>query len=288
MKRVIEQTVSVCQLEILSPSQESEKGKINMDLSEYRKELGSAIISAYPTISGLKIMIRDHFKENPDVVAGGETLDVKVSNWIDWAIAQSLEQELVEAAYQGNSNNKKLKAIAQKLIPNSSSFIQGIVINKKEFINNYSSFEVFFSYSHRDKELRDKLANHLSSLKREHVISTWHDRDINAGSEWAREIDGHLNSAQIILLLISADFIASEYCFDIEMKRAMERHEAGEACVIPIILRPADWAGTPFKKLKVLPEDGKPITTWDNLDAAFLDVTQGIRKVVEKMKNPLN
>ncbi|MFN6473778.1 MAG: toll/interleukin-1 receptor domain-containing protein [Nostoc sp. SerVER01] len=255
-----------------------------MDLFEHRQELADAIINAYPSIAKLTMMIRDRFKKNPDVVAGGETLDVKVSNWIDWAVAQSLERELVEAAYQGNPNNKNLKAIAQKLIPNNSSYPRSIVTNQDKVVNNYSSFEVFFSYSHKDKELRDKLATHLSSLKHERIISTWHDRDINAGSEWAKEIDTHLNSAQLILLLISADFIASEYCFNIEMIRAIERHEAGEACVIPIILRPVDWSGTPFKKLKVLPEDGKPITTWDNLDAAFLDVTQGIRKVVEKMK----
>jgi hypothetical protein len=103
------------------------------------------------------------------------------------------------------------------------------------------ALEVFFSYSHKDQDLRDQLETHLSLLKNQGFISSWHDRKIIAGTEWAREIDAHLNTAQIIMLLISADFLASTYCYDIEVKRAMERHNAGEARVIPIILRHCDW-----------------------------------------------
>ncbi len=143
--------------------------------------------------------------------------------------------------------------------------------------------EVFFSYSHRDEELRDELAKHLKLLQRQGVISTWYDRDINAGSEWAGAIDDHLNSAQIILLLISPDFMASDYCFDLEMKRAMERYEVGEAVVIPIILRPVDWTGAVFGKLQGLPKNVQPVTTWSNRDEAFLDIAQGIRRTVEKI-----
>ncbi|MFB2897870.1 toll/interleukin-1 receptor domain-containing protein [Aerosakkonemataceae cyanobacterium BLCC-F50] len=140
--------------------------------------------------------------------------------------------------------------------------------------------EVFFSYSHRDEALRDELAKHLSIMRRQGIIDAWYDRAISAGSEWAGEIDAHLNSAQIILLLISADFLASDYCYDIELKRAMERHEAGEACVIPIILKPVDWHGASFGKLQALPKNAQPITTWSDRDEAFLNVAQGIRKVV--------
>jgi hypothetical protein len=141
--------------------------------------------------------------------------------------------------------------------------------------------EVFFSYSHRDEALRDELAKHLSIMRRQGVINAWHDRQITAGSEWAGEIDDHLNSAQIILLLISADFLASDYCYDIELKQAMERHEAGTACVIPIILKPVDWHGAPFGKLQALPKNAQAITTWSNQDEAFLNVAQGLRKTVE-------
>ena len=96
--------------------------------------------------------------------------------------------------------------------------------------------ELFYSYSHKDEELRDQLDNHLAMLKRDGVISGWHDRRISAGQEWDGEIDEHLCTAEIILLLVSADFLASNYCYDIEVKRAMERHEAHEAQVVPMVL----------------------------------------------------
>jgi len=146
------------------------------------------------------------------------------------------------------------------------------------------SIEIFFSYSHKDEELRDELAKQLTILKRQGVITAWYDRDISAGTEWAGEIDAHLNSAQVILLLISADFLASDYCWDIELKRAMERHEAGEARVIPVILRPVDnWYDAPFGKLQAFPTNGKPVTTWENRDAAFVNVAQAIRQAVKEL-----
>ena len=147
------------------------------------------------------------------------------------------------------------------------------------------AIEVFFSYSHKDENLRDELAKHLSNLQKQNIISAWYDRDISAGSEWAGEIDAHLDSAQIILLLISSDFLASDYCFDIELRKAMERHEAGEAMVIPVILRPVDWEGSQFSKLQALPKNAKPITRWEDRDEAFLDVVKGIRKAIKSLSN---
>ena len=145
--------------------------------------------------------------------------------------------------------------------------------------------EVFFSYSHKDETLRDELADHLAMLKNQGLIKAWHDREITASSEWAGAIDEHLESAQIILLLISASFLASKYCHDIEMKRAMERHEQKEARVIPIILRPVDWTGALFGKLQALPKNAKPVTSWTDRDEAFTDVAKGIRRLVEEMNN---
>src|SRR5947209_333656 len=104
-----------------------------------------------------------------------------------------------------------------------------------------TGIEVFFSYAHEDEKLRLGLEKQLISLKRQGLITGWHDRKIVPGTDWANEIDTHLNTASIILLLVSPDFIASEYCYSIEMQRAMERHKSGEAHVIPIILRPVDW-----------------------------------------------
>jgi hypothetical protein len=140
--------------------------------------------------------------------------------------------------------------------------------------------ELFISYSHRDERYCNKLKAHLSNLRRQGIIDDWHDRKIIPGQEWATKIDGHINSAKIILLLISADFVASDYCWEIEVARAMERHEAGEATVIPIIIRPTDWTGTPFSKLQALPQNAKPITIWPDQDSAFLDVVTGIRAAI--------
>jgi hypothetical protein len=146
--------------------------------------------------------------------------------------------------------------------------------------------EVFYSYSHRDERLREQLENHLAALKREGVITGWHDRKIRAGTEWQGQIDEHLNTASVILLLVSSNFLGSDYCYDVELRRALERHAAGEARVIPIILRPVDWHGTAFARLQALPKDGKPVTKWSNRDEAFLDVAQGIRRAVKELRNP--
>ncbi len=142
------------------------------------------------------------------------------------------------------------------------------------------ALDVFFSYSHRDESLRDELEKHLALLEREGTIRTWHDRRIGAVEEWKGELDRHLEPADLILLLISPDFIASDYCFDVEMKRALERHEAGEARVIPVNLRPSDWETTRFADLQALPRDGKPVTSWTDQDAAFVDVAKGIRALL--------
>jgi hypothetical protein len=143
---------------------------------------------------------------------------------------------------------------------------------------------VFASYSHRDEALHDELAKHLKPLEREGVIRPWHDRKITAGREFGTAIDNVLEKAEIILLLISPDFVASDYCWSREMERAMERHESGEARVIPVILRPVDWHKTPFGKLLALPTDGKPVASWPNHDDGFLDVAKGIRKVAEELR----
>jgi tetratricopeptide (TPR) repeat protein len=145
------------------------------------------------------------------------------------------------------------------------------------------AIEVFFSYSHRDEELRDELSKHLALLKRQGIITAWHDRKIGAGKEWENEIDEHLNTADIILLLISSDFLASDYCYDVEVQAAMKRHNDGDARVIPVILRPVDLKGAPFGKLQALPRDARPVTDWPNRDQAFLNIAQGIRVAAEEL-----
>jgi hypothetical protein len=143
---------------------------------------------------------------------------------------------------------------------------------------------LFYSYSHKDEQLLEQLKTHLSLLKREGIISDWHDHKISAGTEWENQIDRHIELAQIILLMISADFLASDYCYDTEMMRVMERHEDEEVRVIPVVLRPCDWWDAPFGKLQALPKDAKPVTTWSKRDKAWLDVVQGIRRACQEIQ----
>jgi nucleoside phosphorylase len=140
--------------------------------------------------------------------------------------------------------------------------------------------EVFLSYAPEDEELLRQLEKHLSLLKRQGVIATWHDRQIVAGMDRAQIIDQQLEQAQMILLLVSADFVASDYCYGHELQRALERHWAGQAQVIPILLRPVDWQGTPFAHLQALPTNGKAVTSWTKRDEVLTEIASELRRMI--------
>ena len=144
--------------------------------------------------------------------------------------------------------------------------------------------KVFYAYAREDEALREKMETHLSPLRRDGLIAPWSDRLITAGTDWAHEIDRSLNTASIILLLISPDFIASDYCYSIEMTRALERHRRKEARVIPVLLRPCDWHSAPFARLAALPANARPVTLWANEDEAFHNITLGLRHVIEEIR----
>jgi len=154
----------------------------------------------------------------------------------------------------------------------------------QELTNN---IEVFISYSHKDERLKEGLEKQLEALKAQGNISVWHDRKLSPGKELDQEISKHLNKAHIILLLISPDFIASDYCNSIEAKKALQRHEIGECRVIPIILRPAFWKSAPFRKLVALPTDGEPVTDWKSRDKAFLNIADGIQVAIQEISESL-
>lgn len=141
---------------------------------------------------------------------------------------------------------------------------------------------VFCCYAHRDQIYLKRLKAHLSALEREGLIAFKADIDIPPGTLWEKEIDHHLERADLFLLLVSADFIASDYCYEKEMKLAIERHKQGTALVIPIILHPCEWKETPLGALQALPKDGKPVLTWTNPDSAFLNIARGLRRVLQE------
>lgn len=150
--------------------------------------------------------------------------------------------------------------------------------------SDISARKVFYSYSHKDEALREKLETFLKTLQRQGYISEWHDRRITAGQEWSQEIDEHLRTAEIILLLISSDFIASDYCYETELEIAMQMHERKQARVVPLMMRPCDFKETPFAKLQGFPKDMKPVTSWSNEDEAFLNIAEGIRNLIKNWR----
>jgi len=150
---------------------------------------------------------------------------------------------------------------------------------------NEDKVYLFYSYSHDDERFRKRLEKHLRLLRRRGVIDVWHDRKIPLGAEIDKEIDENLKKSQIILLLVSENFMNSDYAYDIEVKAALKKHESGEAIVIPIILDYIDWHDAPFGKLNALPRDGIPITSrkWKNQNEAFAEVARGIRINVKNL-----
>jgi len=144
--------------------------------------------------------------------------------------------------------------------------------------------KVFISCSPEDQLLRKELANHLANLRNQQLISDYYEGDISPGTEWLPQIMDHLKHDQLILLLISSDFMASQFCYSIELKQAIIRHDKDQARVLPILLRPVDYEEAPFAKLQALPSNGVPVTQWPSHDEAFVDVVKGIRKAIDELQ----
>ena len=148
---------------------------------------------------------------------------------------------------------------------------------------------LFYSYAHEDEPLRDELQGHLKLLERRGLLAPWHDRQIVPGSDWSAEIDANLRRAELVLLLVSKDFINSDYIMGVELAAAMERHAQRLAVVIPIVVRavdlnPEDAQDLPFLALQGLPTDLKPVTSWPNRDEAWTNVAKGLRASVKGIR----
>jgi hypothetical protein len=141
---------------------------------------------------------------------------------------------------------------------------------------------MFIAYSHVDEELKNELLKHLEPLKKLGLIDAWHDQKIKAGDEWDKSISKNLERANVVLLLVSIDFINSKYCNDVELVQALAMHEAGQAVVIPVILRACLWQHSGFAKLQAVPKNGKPVCSWANRDEALMDVADEIKKMVDE------
>ncbi|HEV8040387.1 MAG TPA: macro domain-containing protein [Bryobacteraceae bacterium] len=231
-------------------------------------ELGGPIVSAARPLS-------PPTRKRADPVPHQQELRLKLNELTEERT--SLEEQLARAAEQQTDetgrSRKRLAEIADERIRILAELQRA----------QAEPVAVFISYSHKDQVLREELEKQLTILKRQGVIKIWHDRKITAGSEWRGAIDENLTSANLVLLLISPDFIASDYCYDVEMECAMRRHESREARVIPVILRQFMWDKAPFAKLQALPTDGKAVMGWDDRDDALYNIASGIRATVESM-----
>jgi hypothetical protein len=146
---------------------------------------------------------------------------------------------------------------------------------------------LFISYSHRDARFRRELETHLALLQHQGVLDVWHDRRILPGQEWATEIDARLDGAQLVLFLVSPDFVASKYCYGFEMKRVLDVERTGKIRAVPVIVRPVDWETSPLGRFQALPRDGRPINLWRHRDEAWKDVAQGVRSLAAELRRSI-
>jgi hypothetical protein len=145
--------------------------------------------------------------------------------------------------------------------------------------------KIFVAYARKDTRLLDKFRSHLSSLEHINEVRIWYDGKIIPSTVWEDQIREQMHQADIILMLLSPDAIASEYFYHKELTDAMERHLRGDAHVVPVILRPCVWEPTPLGRLQVVPRNGKPVTLWVNRDEAYLDAVKSIQQIVSKVKD---
>lgn len=147
-----------------------------------------------------------------------------------------------------------------------------------------SPVDLFYSYAHEDEALRNELAGHLKIMERRGVIRPWHDRGIAPGEAWDQAIDQALTTADLVLLLVSSDFLNSDYIWGVELATAMQRHARGETVVVPVLIRACDIEDAPFARLQGLPTDLRAVTSWPNRDEAWTDVAKGIRRAVQRIQ----
>jgi hypothetical protein len=150
-------------------------------------------------------------------------------------------------------------------------------------LNLMKPVRIFFSYAHKDERFKERLVKQLSFLKRNKKVIGWHDRLIFPGSAWEKEINDNIDGAQVILMLISPDFIDSDYCYLVESVRAFEKRERQEAVIMPIIIHPCVWEQTPFGQIQALPKNGKAISTFSNRDVGWLEVAKGVSLVIDEL-----
>lgn len=193
---------------------------------------------------------------------------------------QALEQQLVDLQ-PGEGDDARRSELRRALERNTDQRLRAA---QREQSNRQKAASVFVSYAREDEGLRSKLSDHLGGLRHGGYIKEWSDGQIVPGQEWAPEIIRRLDEADIILLLITSSFLGSEFIGRVELARALERHRRGDAIVVPVILKPADWQSAGLEGLQALPQNGEPVSSWPDHDAAYVDIARGLRRTVDSWR----
>lgn len=151
-----------------------------------------------------------------------------------------------------------------------------------------TGLRAFISYSHSDEHALERFTKHLAMLKRDGTLVEWFDQKIAPGGDIDAAVSANLDLCDLFVPLISADFLSSGYCYDLELKRALERHDQGSMRVVPVIIQPCDWKASALGRLKALPKDGKPVADWTNENTAWLDVVAQLRNLADEFPSTKN
>jgi O-acetyl-ADP-ribose deacetylase (regulator of RNase III) len=188
---------------------------------------------------------------------------------------QRLEQDIV--MLKANKETGSAEGLSQQLVENQEKRLDAAA---RDLVDRDKPVSLFISYAHEDAQFREKLSKHLSTLKELGLVQDWHDRLISPGTDWDTDINQALDKADILVLLVSSDFVSSGYIKSVELVRAFDRLEKGDVTVIPVLVRTVDLDGSPLSKLQQLPTGGRPIKLWSDEDEAYFDVVKGIKQAV--------
>lgn len=175
------------------------------------------------------------------------------------------------------------KEVLVKVVGSTEGTAIGPIELENKLTPNMKNISLFISYSHKDEGIKSELVNHLSGMKRMGLISEWNDRKILPGEEWDTIIKNKIEQADVILFLISSDFMASDYINDVEIKKAIDRYQQKSVKIVPIIVRPCDFESFPVSQYQALPKDAKAISLWDDKDEALLDVVKSLKKLLQQL-----
>jgi serine protease AprX len=257
----------------------------------YVEDSGTSYAAAHAAGAVAQILsVRRRLRGRPDEVKGllmataqdlGRVREVQGAGLVDVMAALDSSRDLPVAAALPHGTPRKQPDISVAV--SQDALVRERADTQRARGETDGPISLMFCYSHQDEVLLDELKTHLSPLRRQGRVDIWWDRRISPGTDWHQQILENLSAADVIVLLVSASFVDSDYAYDVELQQAVERHHAGEARVVPVMIRPVDFAGTPFENIQALPKNAKPVTSWSSTDEAWFDVARGIRRVVEEL-----